>query len=34
VVNAQITFVEDDSGKVTKLVHRQAGQTLKAPKIE
>ena len=34
VVNAQVTFVKDESGKVTKAVHHQGGQTLEAPRIE
>ncbi|SPE60814.1 Beta-lactamase (modular protein) [Verrucomicrobia bacterium] len=34
VVEAQVTFVKDDKGKVIKAVHHQAGQTLEAPKIE
>ena len=34
VVNAQVTFVKDDSGKVIKAIHHQAGQTLEAPKME
>jgi len=34
VVNAQVTFVKDKSGKVTKLIHDQAGQKFDAPKIE
>jgi serine-type D-Ala-D-Ala carboxypeptidase/endopeptidase len=33
-VNAQVTFVKDEKGKVTKAVHHQGGQTLEAPKIE
>ena len=34
VVNAQVTFVKDDSGKVIKAVHHQAGRTFAAPKME
>ena len=34
VVDAQITFVKDDSGKVIKAVHHQGGRTFDAPKIE
>jgi hypothetical protein len=34
VVAASITFVKDESGKVTKGIHHQGGQTLEAPKIE
>ncbi len=33
-VNAQITFVKDDKGKVVKGIHRQGGVTFDAPKIE
>ena len=34
VVNAQITFVKDANGKVTKGIHEQGGQTLEVRKIE
>jgi CubicO group peptidase (beta-lactamase class C family) len=34
VVDAQIQFVKNDAGKVTKAIHHQGGQTLEAPKIE
>ena len=34
VVNAQVTFVKDDSGKVIKVVHHQAGKTIEAPRME
>jgi CubicO group peptidase (beta-lactamase class C family) len=34
VVDAQVQFVKDDAGKVTKAIHHQGGQTLEAPKIE
>jgi hypothetical protein len=34
VVNAQVTFVKDDSGKVIKAIHHQAGRTFDAPKME
>jgi CubicO group peptidase (beta-lactamase class C family) len=34
VVDAQITFVKDDSGKVIKAIHHQSGQTINAPRIE
>jgi Domain of unknown function (DUF3471) len=34
VVNAQVQFVKNDAGKVTKAIHHQGGQTLEAPKIE
>ena len=34
VVDAQVTFVKDDKGKVTKAIHHQGGQTLEAPKLE
>jgi eukaryotic-like serine/threonine-protein kinase len=33
-VNAQVTFVKDQTGKVTKAIHHQGGATLEAPKIE
>ncbi len=34
VVAAQITFVKDAAGKVTKGIHEQAGQTKDVPRIE
>jgi CubicO group peptidase (beta-lactamase class C family) len=34
VVNAQITFVKDERGKVTKAIHHQNGRTLEAPRID
>ena len=34
VVSAQVTFVKDASGKVTKAVHHQNGVTFDAPKIQ
>jgi hypothetical protein len=34
VVNAQVTFVKDKSGKVTKAVHEQSGQKFEAPRME
>jgi CubicO group peptidase (beta-lactamase class C family) len=34
VVNAQVTFVKDKDGKVTKGVHRQGGKTFDAPRLE
>lgn len=34
VVDAQVTFVTDTTGKVTKAVHHQDGQTIDAPKIQ
>ncbi len=34
VVNAHITFVKDDEGKVIKAMHQQGGTTIQAPKIE
>jgi len=34
VVNAEIAFVKDAGGKVTKAVHHQSGQTIEAPKVE
>jgi len=32
-VDAQVTFVKDSSGKVTKAVHHQSGQTIEAPRL-
>jgi hypothetical protein len=34
VVSAQVTFVKDDKGVVTKAIHHQAGRVIEAPKIE
>jgi CubicO group peptidase (beta-lactamase class C family) len=34
VVDAQVQFVKNDAGKVTKAIHHQGGGTLEAPKIE
>jgi len=34
VVDAQVTFVKDAGGKVTKAIHHQGGQTIEAPKVE
>jgi len=34
VVNAQITFVKNEDGKVTKAVHHQGGMEIEAPKIK
>jgi hypothetical protein len=34
VVDAQVQFVKNDAGKITKAIHHQGGQTLEAPKIE
>lgn len=34
VINAQITFVKDENGKVVKAIHRQAGLKLEVPKIK
>jgi hypothetical protein len=34
VVDAQIQFVKNDAGKVTKAIHHQGGQTLEAPRME
>ena len=34
VVDAQITFIRDENGKVTHAIHRQAGREFKAPKIK
>jgi CubicO group peptidase (beta-lactamase class C family) len=33
VVDAQVTFVKDDSGKVIKAIHHQNGRTFDAPRI-
>lgn len=32
-VDAQVTFVKDAAGKVTKAIHHQNGRTFDAPKI-
>ena len=34
VVDAQVSFVKDATGKVTKAIHHQNGQTIDAPKIQ
>jgi CubicO group peptidase (beta-lactamase class C family) len=34
VVDAQVQFMKNDAGKITKAIHHQGGQTLEAPKIE
>ncbi len=34
IVDAQVTFVKDDSGKVVKAIHHQNGNTINAPRIE
>ena len=34
IVNAQVTFVENEEGKVIKAIHRQGGNELEAPKIK
>jgi hypothetical protein len=34
VANAQVTFVKDDKGKVTKAIHQQGGARFEAPKLE
>jgi CubicO group peptidase (beta-lactamase class C family) len=34
VVDAQITFVKDSAGKVSKAIHHQGGQVFEVPKIE
>jgi CubicO group peptidase (beta-lactamase class C family) len=34
VTDAQVTFVKDAAGKVTKAIHHQNGQTFDAPKIQ
>jgi membrane-associated phospholipid phosphatase len=33
VMDAQVTFVKDDRGKVTKAIYRQGGRTIVGPKI-
>jgi hypothetical protein len=33
-VRAEVAFVKDSAGKVAKAVHRQAGSTLDAPRVE
>jgi hypothetical protein len=33
-VDAQVTSVKDATGKVTKAMHHQNGQTIDAPKIQ
>lgn len=33
-IDANMTFIKDESGKVTKLIFRQAGQELESPKIK
>jgi CubicO group peptidase (beta-lactamase class C family) len=34
VVEAEVTFVKDEKGRVTKAHHKQGGQTIDAPRIE
>jgi CubicO group peptidase (beta-lactamase class C family) len=34
VVDAQVTFVKDNQGKVIKAIHHQNGQTINAPRLE
>jgi uncharacterized pyridoxamine 5'-phosphate oxidase family protein len=34
VVNARVTFVKDDKGKVTKAIHEQGPAKFEAPKLE
>jgi CubicO group peptidase (beta-lactamase class C family)/uncharacterized pyridoxamine 5'-phosphate oxidase family protein len=34
VVNAQVTFVKDKNGKVTKAIHEQGGRKFDAPRME
>jgi hypothetical protein len=34
VVDAQVTFVKDAAGKVTKAIFHQGDQTIDAPKIQ
>lgn len=33
VVDAQVTFVKDQEGKITKAIHKQSGKTLEAPRL-
>src|SRR6185369_14635614 len=33
-VEAEVSFVKNDKGEVTKAIHRQGGQTINAPKLE
>src|SRR5207247_9775673 len=34
VVEAEVSFVKNDKGAVTKAIHRQGGQTINAPRME
>lgn len=34
VVEAEVAFVKDEEGEVTKAIHKQGGQTITAPKLE
>ena len=34
VVEAEVAFVKNEKGEVTKAIHRQGGQTINAPKLE
>jgi hypothetical protein len=34
VVEAEVTFVKDEKGRVRKAIHRQGGQALDAPRLE
>lgn len=34
VVEARVTFVKDENGRVNKAIHRQGGQTLHAPRLQ
>jgi len=34
VVEAEVTFVKNEKGEVTKAIHRQGGQTINAPRLE
>ena len=34
VVEAEVTFVKDEKGRVTKAIHKQGGQSIHAPRIE
>ena len=34
VVDAQVTFVKDENGRVVKAIHHQGGQTINAPRMD
>lgn len=34
VVEAEVTFVKDDKGRVVRAIHKQGGQTIDAPRLE